>query len=107
MSVRLLKKWVPIEAATERLKGNMGVFQVADDLEEVIYIGYAGSKSHFGLRGEVISISEEITEAVFVRWEITTGYWSRFKELMMLHQFDYGRSPQKNKPVNLGNLSPN
>ena len=54
MSIRLDK---PLQQLSDdniqKLAGNLGVFQLADDNGNIIYIGYAGGKSLFGLRGEV------------------------------------------------------
>ena len=54
MSIRLDK---PLQQLSQdnikKLAGNLGVFQLADDNGNIIYIGYAGGKSLFGLRGEV------------------------------------------------------
>ena len=106
MSIRLDKEWIAVSEAMRRLKGNMGVFQLADSNKEIIYIGFAGAKSYFGLKGEVLKSSEQFDETVFVRWEVTTGYWSRYKELMMIYQFDHEQGPKENKTINLGRLSP-
>ena len=106
MSIRLDKDWIAVSEAMRRLKGNMGVFQLADSNKEIIYIGFAGAKSYFGLKGEVLKSSEQFDEAAFVRWEVTTGYWSRYKELMMIYQFDHGQGPKENETINLGRLSP-
>ncbi len=92
--------------ALQRLKGNMGVFQLADSSREIIYIGFAGAKSNFGLKGEISESLDRLDGAEFVRWEVTTGYWSRYKELMMIHQFDHGDCPKENEKINLGRLSP-
>ena len=106
MSIRLEKDWVDLSAAKLKLKGNMGVFQLADLSKRIIYIGYAGARSAFGLKGEIAELSERIVGTAFVRWEVTTGYWSRYKELMMLYQFDYGSFPKNNEATKLGRLSP-
>ncbi len=106
MSIRLEKDWVELSVASAKLKGNLGVFQLADSGKNIIYIGYAGAKSVFGLKGEIAELSKTLTEAAFVRWEVTTGYWSRYKELMMLYQFDYGACPKNNESIKLGRLSP-
>lgn len=106
MTIRLEKEWIELSTAKARLKGNLGVFQLADPAKKVIYIGYAGAKSAFGLKGEITELSDNLSEAAFVRWEVTTGYWSRYKELMMLYQFDYGAYPKNNEPIKLGRLSP-
>ena len=106
MSIRLDKEWVRVSEALQRLKGNMGVFQLADSSREIIYIGFAGAKSNFGLKGEISESLDRVDGAEFVRWEVTTGYWSRYKELMMIHQFDHGDCPKENEKINLGRLSP-
>ena len=106
MSIRLEKEWVELSEASTRLKGNLGVFQLADSAKNIIYIGYAGAKSVFGLKSEIDELSQTLTEAAFVRWEVTAGYWSRYKELMMLYQFDYQCWPKNNESINLGRLSP-
>ena len=95
-----------VSESLQRLKGNMGVFQLADLSREIIYIGFAGAKSNFGLKGEFLDSLYRLDEAEFVRWEVTTGYWSRYKELMMIHQFDYGDCPKENEKIKLGTLSP-
>jgi hypothetical protein len=99
------KQWVPIDEARRRLRGNLGVFQLADETGEVIYIGYAGGSSTYGLRGEVDAALADIA-ATSVRWEVNTQYLSRFRELMMVHIADHGVPPSKNPPVRLGKLSP-
>ncbi len=106
MAVRLTRPWLPAEAAAARLKGHLGVFQLADAQEEVIFIGYAGGRSLFGLKGEVAAVLQRLPEACFFRVEITTGYLSRYRELMMAHIADHGAPPRHNPPERLGRLSP-
>ena len=106
MSIRLDKEWVRVSEALQRLKGNMGVFQLGDSSREIIFIGFAGAKSNFGLTGEISESLDRLDGAEFVRWEVTTAYWSRYKELMMIHQFDHGDCPKENEKINLGRLSP-
>ena len=106
MAVRLTKPWVPVDEANARLKGHLGVFQLANASEEVIFIGYAGGKSLHGLKGEVQAQLDQTPDATFYRVEITTGYLSRYRELMMAHIADHGSPPQHNPPVRLGRLSP-
>ena len=106
MAVRLTKPWLPADEAATSLKGHLGVYQLANAAEEVIFIGYAGGKSLFGLKGEVGAQLERLPDAVYFRVEITTGYLSRFRELMMAHIADHGGPPQHNPPVRLGRLSP-
>ena len=91
------------------LRGNLGVFQLADARQNTRYIGYAGGKSLFGLKGEVSEAIERLPEAELVRWEVTTSYLSRYKELLMLHYYDHGELPSDNPPaaaISLGQLRP-
>jgi len=106
MAVRLTKPWLTIAEALGVLHGHLGVFQLADANGDVIYIGYAGGKSRFGIRAEVAEAAESVPGAVSVRYEITTAYLSRFRELMMVHIADFGVPPVANPPINLGKLSP-
>lgn len=98
MSIRLNKEWQSAQAAAPQLSGNLGVFQLADQSERIIFIGYAGGKSRFGLKGEVAEALQRTSGAAFVRWEVNTAYMSRYKELLMIHLHDYGQLPLANEP---------
>lgn len=109
--LRLEKAWESIDAtlageARAPLHGEMGVYQLADAAGEVIFIGYAGGASPFGLRGEIAAFEERAPDAVSVRFEITTAYLSRYQELLMLHVADHGGLPRCNPAQQLGRLSP-
>ena len=109
VSVRLSKKWLSIDEARSLLRGNLGVFALADAQQSTRYIGYAGGKSLFGLKGEVAAAVQALPAVTFVRWEVTTSYLSRYKELLMLHHYDYGELPPVPPPppaITLGNLRP-
>ena len=98
MSIRLNKEWQAAAVAISRLGGNLGVYQLADQAQRIIFIGYAGGKSRFGLKGEVTDALQRIPTAEFVRWEVNTAYMSRYKELFMIHLHDYGQLPAANEP---------
>lgn len=90
----------------------MGVYELADRDGVVQYIGYAGGKSLFGLRGELLARLGQ-TSATRYRIEVTTAYLTRFQELMMVHRADYGDFPPENDPARIdaeglsrGRLSP-
>ena len=106
MALRLDKPWLTSARALAHVRGQMGVFQFANEVGEVIYISYAGGRSLGGLRGEITRSLAEHTNARQVRYEITTSYLSRYKELLMLHQADYGGLPEHYPSVRLGRLSP-
>ena len=99
------KSWQPAAEAATALKGQMGVFQLANAAEEIIFIGYAGGRSLYGLQGEVRDQLAEQPDAVKFRVEVTTSYLSRFRELMMVHHADHGAYPVNNPPIKLGRLS--
>ena len=106
MSIRLDKKWVSKTDAPALLRGNLGVYQLADATQHILFIGYAGGNSLFGLKGEIQAAFQEHPAAVFVRWEVTSAYMSRHKELLMLHLYDHHAWPPENKPTPLGQLRP-
>ena len=107
MSIRLTKQWSPLnQESVCKLKGELGVFQLGNEAEEIIYVGFAGSQSQFGMRGE---LDKHIDKAPFFRTEITSSYSTRFQELLMVHHADFGCYPALNSDVetaNLGKLSP-
>ncbi|NIP15345.1 MAG: hypothetical protein GWM88_11765 [Pseudomonadales bacterium] len=106
MSVRLTKPWLPA-SALEKLTGQMGVYQLGDEAGDVIAIGYAGGRSTFGLRGAVATALERHPEASCYRVEVNSAYLSRYRELLMVHQADFGSLPPGNAAVpGLGRLSP-
>lgn len=106
MALHLDKPWLTITDAKLLLRGNLGVYQLADAEGSVLFIGYAGGKSRFGLKGEVMAASESRPAATHVRWEVTTAYLTRYKELLMLHEYENGQLPPDNPPVTLGKLRP-
>lgn len=111
MATRLTKPWMLIADAVKRLHGHLGVFELADADDNVIYIGYAGASSQFGLRAEVSAAAQDISSAVSARYEVTSAYHSRYRELLMAHTADYGEPPACNPPemlrqITLGKLSP-
>ena len=106
MAVRLTKPWLTKAEALSRLHGNLGVFQLADANKKLLYIGFAGGKSAFGLKGEVEAALLLHASAVFVRYEVTTMYHTRYRELLMAQIADHGSLPAKETGVTLGRISP-
>lgn len=91
-----------------KLPGHMGVFELADDEGKVIYIGYAGGRSLFGLRGELGTLLRH-SKATLFRFEVNTAYLTRYQELLMVFMADHGRLPAENEGETLprlGRLSP-
>ena len=89
----------------------MGVFEIADEQRETIYIGHAGGDSPFGLRGELFrlfgfppgsedwnwkhphpeGIPTELRErARYYRYEVNHQYYSRWIETLTRYREDFG-----------------
>ena len=106
MAVRFDKPWIEIAQGLSLLRGQMGVFQLADHDQNIVFVGYAGGKSLHGLKGEVSQRIDNHANAIFMRYEITTSYLSRYKEILMVHKADFGELPEHAPEVKLGRLSP-
>ncbi len=102
MAIRMTKPWTPLAAeAVKKLSGQLG---------DVIFIGFAGGRSLFGLRTEVErALEDPPAGATQFRVEVNQQYTTRYQELLMVHIFDHGDVPagNKGKPLpRLGRLSP-
>ena len=106
MAISLEKPWISSDRLNEVLAGHMGVFQLANDSDQTIFIGFAGGKSPGGLRLEVAKNLAAFPDAESFRYEITTSYWSRFKELMSLHWAEHKSYPKLNERTQVGRISP-
>lgn len=106
MTIRLEKPWRPASEA-DQLAGHLGVFQLAGADGTVVFIGFAGARDLFGLGGAVSEAFEKVPAAKQFRVEITSAYWTRYQELLMIHEADFGVLPQSDeRPRRLGRLSP-
>jgi hypothetical protein len=107
MTIRLDKPWLDLcHAEIARVGGQLGVYELADGEGDIIFIGFAGGRSLFGLQGE---LEAKVGAAVKFRIEITSAYMTRHRELLMVYYFDHGRYPIDNVDVEsmrLGKLSP-
>jgi len=111
MAIRLGKPWIKLEAAAvARLPGQLGVYQIADDRGAVLFIGFAGGRTLFGLRSELEAwLERRAGRPTQFRYEVNMQYSSRYQELLMLHVADHGRLPPENdegERRRLGRLSP-
>lgn len=107
MGIRIDKPWQQAEASAALL-GQLGVFELCDADNQVIYIGQAGGRALFGLRSEVTAAIAR-TGAWGFRVEVNHAYHTRRLELLMVHAADHGRLPRCNAeepPERLGRLSP-
>ncbi|MBZ5610285.1 MAG: hypothetical protein LAP38_18640 [Acidobacteriia bacterium] len=109
MTVRMSKPWASL--SRENIAGlgaHMGVYEVQDSSEHTVFIGYAGGKSLFGLRGELERELGRLGTGHRFRCEVNTQYMTRYKELLMVHQADLGELPRDNRDSapRLGRLRP-
>ncbi|MDA1101819.1 MAG: hypothetical protein O2967_22905 [Proteobacteria bacterium] len=109
MAIRMEKAWRPLTA--DELKGlpaQLGVYQIADGNQDVVYIGYAGGRSLWGLRGALQDQLAERGGAHQFRLEVNQQYLSRWEELLKVHMGDHGSLPPGNenhRPRRIGRLS--
>ncbi|MBV8406029.1 MAG: hypothetical protein JOY64_00225 [Alphaproteobacteria bacterium] len=110
LRLRLDKPWRPLTAEeATRLPGQLGVYQVADSVGTIVFIGEAGARSPFGLRSELQREARERRPGHQFRVEVNQQYRTRWFELLMVHKADHGSLPAdnaKNPPPSLGRLSP-
>ena len=105
MRLDLDKPWRDLsEEVVALVPAQLGVYQLADADEKVIYSGYAGGQTLFGLRGEIDHQRTERPGARFFRFEVNMQYWSRHKELLMRHASRHGGLPDLNEPESIGSL---
>jgi hypothetical protein len=104
----MTKAWSTCDAASiEALPGQLGVFELANESGETLYIGCADARTLFGLRSAVRERVDQFNDVVSFRVEINTAYHSRWRELLMVHVADHGALPLHNETVaGLGRLSP-
>lgn len=109
MPLRIEKGWISFTPESIAVVGGqLGVFQLGSSDEEIVFIGMAGGRSLFGLRGELTSMLTT-SDARLFRYEVNTAYLTRYRELLMVHLADFGYLPRENKDedaIGLGRLSP-
>lgn len=101
MAVRLDKPWMPLtEENVARLTGHLGVYQLADDASEIVYIGVAGGRSLFGLKGALTDVLQlPPAGATRFRCEVNMAYHTRYLELLQAYRHDHGRLPVGNDHI--------
>ena len=106
MSIRLDKPWIEFsKESINRVTGHLGVYQLANAGKEIIYIGIAGAKTRFGLRGELqkwLELDDIATS--FFRLEVTMAYKTRHTELLQIFLHDFKRLPLANKNLNVKSM---
>src|SRR3990172_95254 len=72
-----------------RLSGSNGIYELADESLRVLYVGYAGSRARYGLRGKIVDHFSDhepnpdiAGKARYFRYEVTSSYLSRWTEVI-------------------------
>ncbi|MBM3226382.1 MAG: hypothetical protein FJZ47_21675 [Candidatus Tectomicrobia bacterium] len=106
MAVRLDKPWIPLQAAqVAHLPGHLGVYQLADSTGEIVYIGVAGGRSAFGLKGALQeALQAPPAAATQFRYEVNMAYHTRHLELLQAYHYDHGRLPVGNLDIDASTL---
>ena len=111
MAIRMDKPWKPLhENSLKTVASHLGVFQLANDAGEIVYIGVADARKLFGLKGELRKmIANPPADATQFRVEVNMAYRTRYTELLQVHQHDHGTLPVGNADIDprvLGRLRP-
>ena len=123
MSVR--KPWTAWDSGADlrAIPGAMGIYEIADQERQTLYIGKAGGAAPFGLRGELYrhcaqpedlasanwthpqlghSFAALAGRARYYRYELNHQYYGRWIEALTRYREDYGTLP----PANLEDPEP-
>ena len=101
----LNKPWTAYQPGNDRaLPGNLGVYEIGDEAGNVLYIGYAGGRTRFGLRETIPArFSEsELNPALrgrarLYRYEVNQMYMTRWIDLLTRYRDEHGRPPEGNE----------
>ena len=106
MAVRLDKNWIPFQAeSVNAMACHLGVYQLGNDDDEIVYIGVAGGRSLFGLKGELRShLAAPPLGATRYRFEVNMMYRTRHMELLAAFVHDHGALPAGNEDIDITTL---
>ena len=106
MAVRMTKAWQPLDARNvAAMTGHLGVYQLADDAGAIVYIGRAGGRSRYGLKGELETcLADPPHGASRFRAEVNQMYHSRHIELLAAYLHDHGRLPVGNADLDTARI---
>jgi hypothetical protein len=102
MGLQMQKAWRPLtDEEVGRVGGWTGVYELGDASGSVLYVGLAGGKSLFGLKGELERYLAAPGMATQFRFEVNAQYTTRWKELLMAHVAAGGDVPVMNRQERL------
>ncbi len=97
------RRWEQGRTFAREIPNSLGVYEIADEHGETVYIGMAGGKSLFGLRGELTRQFAGQGNAVAAargrqfRYEENMQYMTRFRDLLQRFNEDHGHLPPGNE----------
>ena len=86
----------------ERTPAALGVYEIGDADGALLYIGFAGGRSRYGLRGEITNRIEQsqphaaASDSARFRYEVNQMYLTRYVELLERELKASGGLPPKN-----------
>lgn len=100
--------WETYDLAKYReYSGSYGVYEIADESRNVLYVGQAGGNSTYGLRGKIAEhFSPDEPNPVlrerarYFRYEVSNMYVSRYLEILGRYREEHGRLPEGNTASN-------
>ena len=106
MAVRLSKDWIPLDAEhVEAVTCHLGVYQLGNAAGDIVYIGVAGGRARYGLKGELRDkLPDPPAHATQFRTEINMMYRSRHFELLQAYLHDHGNLPSGNDDIDANSL---
>src|SRR5262245_53103862 len=106
MTIRLDKPWIPLtQTHVAQLPGHLGVYQLADAVGAIGYMGVGGGHSLFGLKGALTDVLQAPPAgATQFRYEVTMAYHTRYLELLAAYRYDHDRLPVGNIDIDARHL---
>lgn len=96
--------WQPFDVSeAQDLSGSEGVYELADEMRNIIYVDYAGGREPFGFRGRIAKhfSANELNPVIhakarYFRYEVCFSYIGRWKEILGRYFEERGTLPEAN-----------
>ena len=116
--MHIRKPWTEWDDSMDlrELPGAMGIYEIADEQQQTLYIGKASGRDPFGLRGELVrtfapaslleganwlpprmgDVFAALRGARYYRYEVNHQYYGRWLEALSRYLEDHGELPAGN-----------
>lgn len=91
--------------AVAAIPGSYGVYEIAGAAGDLLYAGYAGGRTLFGLRGCIaahfegaLPFAAAMQTAALYRYEVNSSYLGRWLEILGRYREEHGALPPGNIP---------